>query len=62
MRKHYEVHTGRPSWHQQKAGHISAGATIFNTRADAERYLANFKALHPDQPAFILAPSVGGES
>lgn len=54
----YEVHTGRPSWPQQRAGHISSGATIFYMRADAEKYLAKCKELRPDEPAFIIERQV----
>lgn len=50
----YEVHTGRPSWHQNKAGHISAGITVFGEKDEAEAYLARCKELRPHEPAFIL--------
>lgn len=60
----YDVHEGRPSWHQQRAGHISAAATVgFKTRKDAEAYLSRFKAHHPDEPAFVVErPARGDES
>lgn len=49
----YCVQTGRPSWHQQRAGHISAGAMCFWSKKDAKKYQRNFKKRHPDEPAFI---------
>jgi hypothetical protein len=49
----YEVYTGRPSWHQQRAGAISAAIGVYETRNDAERYVENFRKHHPDQPCFI---------
>ncbi len=27
---------------------------VFHTAADADAYAARYKALHPDEPAFIL--------
>jgi hypothetical protein len=49
----YCVHTGRPSWHQQRAGHASSGASCFWSKRAAEKYMRNFKKRHPDEPAFI---------
>lgn len=49
-----ELHTGRPSWHQQRAGHVSAGVTIFPSREEAERAWERFKQRHPDEPAFVV--------
>lgn len=49
----YEVWTGRPSWHQQRAGAIGAACGVYETRNDAERYVENYKKHHPDQPCFI---------
>ena len=51
------MHEGRPSWHQQRAGHISAGGTLCDTKAEAEEYLASFKKHHPNEVAFILPPT-----
>ncbi len=52
----YDVHEGRPSWHQQRAGHISAAATVgFKTREDAEAYQARLKVHHPNLHTFVLA-------
>lgn len=52
----YDVHEGRPSWHQQRAGHISAAATVgFLTLDAAEAFEAKRKAHHPDILTFILA-------
>lgn len=50
----YCVHEGRPSWHQQKAGHVSAAMTcgIWSKR-EAERELRKFKKHHPGETAFI---------
>lgn len=53
--KTYDVHEGRPSWHQQRAGGISAAVTSgFKTREDAEAYRERLKAHHPEIPTFIL--------
>ena len=30
MRSRWLAHEGQPSWHQARAGHISAGATVFS--------------------------------
>lgn len=50
----YEVHEGIPSWHQQKAGHISAGVTTgFATRKDAEDFAERLKSQHPGMQVFI---------
>lgn len=35
----FHVHEGQPSWHQRRAGHISAAVTTgFKTREDAEAF------------------------
>ena len=53
--KTYEVHEGRPSWHQQCAGHISAAVTTgFTSRADAEKLVEGLKKHHPDLHVFII--------
>ena len=49
----YCVQTGRPSWHQQKAGHISSGSSCFWSKKAAKKYVRGFKKHHPDEPAFI---------
>jgi hypothetical protein len=49
----YCVHTGHPSWHQQRAGHGSSGAMCFWTKPEAEKYQRSFKKHHPDEPSFI---------
>lgn len=49
------VHTGRPSWHQARAGHISSGITSgFESKEEAEKYITNFKKRHPNEPAFAV--------
>lgn len=50
----YCVHTGRPSWHQHRAGHISSGAACFWKKAEAEKYMRGFKKYNPGEPAFIV--------
>lgn len=62
----YVVHVGRPSWHQQRAGSISASEYHWSTRADAEAYVARLKAHHPHETAWIekrkaTKPLMGGE-
>lgn len=49
----YCVHTGRPSWHQQRAGHISSGVGCYWKKRDAMKYVRNYKKHHPDQPVFV---------
>lgn len=49
----YCVHEGRPSWHQQRAGQISAGAMCFFTKRKATAFLRRVKKLRPNEPAFI---------
>lgn len=51
----WDVHTGKPSWHQQRAGHISSSVMGgFATKAAAEEYARKFKEHHPDEPAIVL--------
>ena len=51
----FDVHEGRPSWHQQKAGHISAGVTSgFKTREEAEVYMERCREYRPNEPRFIV--------
>ena len=50
----YEVHEGRPSWHQQRAGHISAAVTTgFRTKEEAEAFAARLREHHPNMPVFV---------
>ncbi len=50
----YEVHEGRPSWHQARAGHISAAVTTgFRTRADAQAHVDRLKVHHPTLETYI---------
>jgi len=50
----FEVHEGAPSWHQQRAGHISAGVTTgFSTRAAADEHADRLRANHPGIPVFV---------
>ena len=49
----YCVHEGRPSWHQQRAGQISAGAMCFWKKKSATAFLRRVKKLRPNEPAFI---------
>ena len=51
--KVWVVNTGRPSWHQQRAGHISAGGIVWHSKEEAEQYMSRYKQHHPDEPAFI---------
>ncbi len=50
----FEAHTGRPSWHQAKAGAISSGIVVFGTYAEAEQYVVKYKNVHPGEPAFVI--------
>lgn len=49
----WEVHEGRPSWHQQRAGHISAAVTTgFETRQQAEEFAQRLRDHHPGMHVF----------
>jgi len=50
----FEAHTGRPSWHQARAGAISSGIVVFGTKDEADRYVEKYKASHPGEPAFVI--------
>lgn len=50
----FEAHTGKPSWHQARAGAISSGVVIFGTREEAEAYVTRCKVSRPDEPAFVI--------
>lgn len=51
----WEVHEGRPSWHQQRAGHISAAVTSgFKSKEEADTFAGKLKAHHPEMPVFVL--------
>lgn len=50
----FEAHTGRPSWHQAKAGAMSSGIVSFGTKDEAEQYVERYKASHPGEPAFVI--------
>jgi hypothetical protein len=51
----YDVHEGSPSWHQARAGHISAAVTSgFTTREAAEAYRERLKVHHPEIRTFVV--------
>ena len=57
----YDVHEGFPSWHQQRAGHISAGVTTgFTSREDADAFASRLKSHHPNMCVFVIAREVQG--
>ena len=50
----YDVHEGRPSWHQSRAGHSCAAVTAgFTTREAAQEYIDRLLSLHPGMVAYI---------
>lgn len=52
----WEVHEGSPSWHQSRAGHISAAVTTgFASREEAEAFAAKLREHHPGMPVFVRA-------
>lgn len=53
----FEAHTGKPSWHQAKAGAISSGIVVFGTYAEAEQHVVKYKNAHPGEPAFVITKS-----
>lgn len=55
MAKTWDVYTGRPSWHQERAGHISAAvASGFASREEAEAYAAQCRELRPHETTFVV--------
>lgn len=50
----YEVHEGRPSWHQQRAGAISAGVTVQPNKAAAVAYAARVRESRPGERVFVM--------
>ena len=51
----YDVHEGRPSWHQARAGGTCAAMTVgFSTRADAEAHIARLRVHHPGMVAYVV--------
>jgi len=50
----FEAHTGRPSYHQARAGAISSGIVVFGTKDEADQYVVKYKASHPGEPAFVI--------
>ena len=52
--KVWVVYSGRPSWHQQRAGHAYSGSMVWHSKAEADEYLARCKAHRPDEPAIII--------
>jgi hypothetical protein len=50
----FEAHTGRPSWHQARAGAISSGIVSFGTKKEADEYVERYKTSHPGEPAFVI--------
>jgi hypothetical protein len=49
----WEVWQGRPSWHQQKAGHGCASITSgFPTKEEADECARKYREKHPGEPAF----------
>lgn len=56
MQSRWLAHEGRPSWHQARAGHISAGAAVFTgefAETDALVHAARFRAHHPHEPVAV---------
>lgn len=56
MQIRYLVHEGRPSWHQARAGHISAAATVFSGdfgETDALVLAGRLRLHHPHMPVFV---------
>lgn len=50
----FEAHTGKPSWHQARAGAISSGIVSFGTKREADEYVEKYRASHPGEPAFVI--------
>lgn len=55
----FDVHEGKPSWHQQRAGGVSAAVTSgFKTREDAEAYQKRLAEHHPETSSFVIERKV----
>ena len=51
----WDVHEGMPSWHQQRAGHISAAVTSgYETQELAEAFAERLRAKYPGMLVFVL--------
>lgn len=50
----YHVHAGRPSWHQMRAGHASAGVYVLYSRREADEYMTNYRSHHPGEPCYVV--------
>lgn len=49
----YHVHAGHASWHQRRAGHVSAGIYVLYSRREAEEWATNYRSHHPGEPCWI---------
>lgn len=60
----WDVWTGRPSWHQQRAGnHLGAACTSgFTSRAEAEAFAAGYAQLHPTEPVIVVSAPAAVEA
>lgn len=59
MSREWCVGTGRPSWHQARAGHgYSAITHGFTTKEQAEEYAARCRDLRPHEPAIVFEREV----
>ena len=52
--REFVVYEGRPSWHQQRAGHIAGASSVFTTRKKAEDHMARMLKVWTDVPIFII--------
>ena len=50
----WTVYEGRPSWHQQRAGHIAACSSVYHSSQEAEEYTARVLDRHPDRHVFVV--------
>lgn len=51
--EYWVVHEGEPSWHQRRAGHISAACTLFRIKEQADNLAAGYAKHHPNMPVFV---------
>lgn len=51
--EYWVVHEGEPSWHQRRAGHISAASTMFRSIGDAHDLVAGYAKHQPNIRVFV---------
>jgi hypothetical protein len=60
IKKHIEwcVEGGRPSWHQQRAGHAYESSMCFREKRKAVAFMKRVAKLRPDEPQHLVKRKV----